>query len=113
MFSVQAQVIPWLLSTMNRPSMYWPSDLCVSAPTGSGKTLAFVLPIIQALQSRLTPQIRAMVVLPVQDLAKQVYKVFQTYSANTQLKVILLSNSINILEEQKQLVKKGKELLSR
>jgi len=101
-------VIPWLLASLQRPAMYWPSDVCVSAPTGSGKTLAFALPIIQALYSRLTPQIRALVVLPVQDLAKQVAKVFNTYCRMTNLKVILLSSGLSLQEEQKQLVKKGK-----
>ena len=54
--------------------------MCVSAPTGSGKTLAFVLPIVQALRNRVVPRVRALVVLPVQDLATQVYKVFLQYA---------------------------------
>ena len=71
-FPVQRQVIPYLLELSPR---YRPSDLCVSAPTGSGKTLAFVLPIVQALSGRMVPRVRAMAVLPTQDLAIQVYKV--------------------------------------
>lgn len=102
------QVVPWLLSTLKRPSMYWPRDLCVSAPTGSGKTLAFVLPIIQALRNRLNPKIRAMVVLPLQDLAKQVFKNFQSYLAKTSLKAILLSSSVSLGVEQKLIAKIGK-----
>lgn len=49
-FTVQQQVIPWVISESycSGPGLrFWPRDLCVSAPTGSGKTLAFVLPIIQ------------------------------------------------------------------
>ena len=49
-------------------SQFRPHDVCVSAPTGSGKTLAFVLPIVQALRNRVVPRVRALVVLPVQDL---------------------------------------------
>lgn len=49
-----------------------PRDVCVSAPTGSGKTLAYVLPLVQALRSRTVPRIRALVLLPVQELATQV-----------------------------------------
>ena len=61
-------------------SQFRPHDVCVSAPTGSGKTLAFVLPIVQALRNRVVPRVRALVVLPVQDLATQVYKVFLQYA---------------------------------
>lgn len=35
----------------------------------------------------MTCQVRALVVLPVRDLAVQVYKVFKAYSENTHLKV--------------------------
>ena len=48
---------------------------------------------LQALKTRVTCEIRALVVLPVQDLATQVYKVFQTYCKGTQLKVHLALNS--------------------
>ena len=106
---MQAQLIPWLLNDINNPSTYWSSDVCVSAPTGSGKTLAFVLPILQALQKRLKPQIRAVVVLPVQELASQVFKVFETYASGTNLKVVLLSKMKSLKEEQKFLVKNGKQ----
>lgn len=82
-FPVQRQVIPHLLD----PAKYFrPSDVCVSAPTGSGKTLAFVLPIVQSLMSRTVPRVRALVILPVQDLAMQVFKVFRTYTEKTNLR---------------------------
>lgn len=105
LFPVQAQVIPWLLSSANKPSMYWRSDICVSAPTGSGKTLAFVLPIVQILRKRVVPCIRALVILPVQDLATQVYKVFKTYCSVTNLKVALITGQKSFVMEQQQLIK--------
>lgn len=49
LFPVQAKVIPWLLQEHKKSEIFWPRDLCVSAPTGSGKTLAYVLPIIQVI----------------------------------------------------------------
>lgn len=104
---MQVQLIPWLLNDINNPSMYWSNDACVSAPTGSGKTLAFVLPIIQALHNRLTPQIRAIIVLPVQELANQVFKVFETYCSPTEVKVVLLTKMRSLKDEQKLLVKYG------
>merc|ERR1719369_370248 len=84
-FPVQRHVIPFLLSSLREGTLYLdpgflrPNDICVSAPTGSGKTLAFVVPILQALSHRVVPRIRALVVLPVKDLALQVSKVFATH----------------------------------
>lgn len=88
--------------------MLWPNDICVSAPTGSGKTLAFVLPILQVLYKRIIPKIRALVVLPVQDLANQVFKVFETYAEPTDLKVLLLTPKRSFTAEQNLLYKFGK-----
>ncbi|CAC5369778.1 DDX51 [Mytilus coruscus] len=110
-FPVQIQVIPMMLESVKMGFLYGnggfrPSDICVSAPTGSGKTLAFVLPIIQALKTRVTCQVRALAVLPVRDLAVQVYKVFKAYSENTQLKVVLLVGQKQFHQEQQSLVKK-------
>ncbi|KAJ4450547.1 hypothetical protein ANN_01974 [Periplaneta americana] len=103
-FPVQAQVIPWLLSVHSKPVQYWLRDVCVSAPTGSGKTLAFVLPIVQMLRRRMVVQVRALVVLPVQDLAVQVHRVFLTYCQHTELRVILLTGQTSFHREQQQLV---------
>ena len=72
LFPVQRQVIPRLLSLSSLYSRLRPSDVCVAAPTGSGKTLAFVLPIVASLQGRMVPRVRAIAVLPTQDLALQV-----------------------------------------
>lgn len=105
-FPVQRQVIPQLLKAW-KVKFFWPSDICVSAPTGSGKTLAFVLPIIQTLKFRTVPRIRALVILPVQDLANQVFKVFQNYVGKTNLRVKLLSGQKSFAQEQNELVFKG------
>ena len=69
---VQRQVIPRLLSLSTLYPRLRPPDVCVAAPTGSGKTLAFVLPIVASLQGRMVPRVRAVAVLPTQDLALQV-----------------------------------------
>jgi len=102
-FPVQQQVIPKLLDVNSK---YRPNDLCVSAPTGSGKTLAFVLPIVQSLTERLVPRVRAVAVLPTQDLASQVYKVFVTFCEGTGLRVKLLTGGEAVVGED-QLVRKG------
>ncbi|XP_012538024.1 probable ATP-dependent RNA helicase Dbp73D [Monomorium pharaonis] len=106
-FPVQSSIIKWLHKCkMDRKSGWWPRDTCVSAPTGSGKTLAYVLPIIQELQTRLVPKIRCLIVLPVQELAAQVYKVMITYSSHTNLKVGLLSGAFPFEQEQKSIIEK-------
>ncbi|KAG8195362.1 hypothetical protein JTE90_001380 [Oedothorax gibbosus] len=109
LFPVQAAVIPWLKESMhsNLRCLYRPSDLCVSAPTGSGKTLSFVLPIIDALKDRVVCSIKALVVLPVHELALQVFKVFKSYTQGTNLKVCLLSGKKSFPAEQKYLVATG------
>ena len=99
-FPVQRQVIPHLL---HPNPFYRPADLCVSAPTGSGKTLAFVLPLVQLLSKRVVPRVRALVLLPVQDLAAQVFKVFQAYAGN-HLRVKLISGQKSFAQEQMELV---------
>ncbi|XP_023289732.1 probable ATP-dependent RNA helicase Dbp73D [Orussus abietinus] len=107
LFPVQHKVITWLnKSNKERTMGWWPRDVCVSAPTGSGKTLAYVLPIVQALQTRLVQKVRCLVVLPVKELATQVYKVISKYLAHTNLNVTLLSGVLTFKQEQSNLVRK-------
>jgi len=122
LFPVQKQVIPIILNTNSSQSIF-PNDICVTAPTGSGKTLTYVLPIIENLRNRIKPACRAIVLLPVSDLAEQVYSVFKTClstndntalittnkkssetSPENSLKVILLSNKNTFAKEQSQLI---------
>lgn len=105
LFPVQEQVIPFILKQHEQPSPLWPHDVCVSAPTGSGKTLSFVLPIIQILINDIGNYIKALIVLPVQELAIQVAKVFKKYCLKTRLKVALLTGSTPLQQEQQQIVR--------
>ncbi|KAF8766582.1 ATP-dependent RNA helicase DDX51 like protein [Argiope bruennichi] len=107
LFPVQSAVIPWLLQNDQHCLSKRPSDLCVSAPTGSGKTLAFVLPIVQSLKSRTVTAVRALVVLPVGELAIQVYKVFEMFVRDTDLKVVLLTGQKSFAAEQNAVVRQG------
>lgn len=105
-FPVQRLVIPWLIKS-ERFKFFRPNDICVSAPTGSGKTLSFVLPIVQSLMTRVVPRVRALIILPVQELATQVYKVFLSYCESSNLKVRLVSGQKSFTHEQSELVKMG------
>ncbi|XP_034836057.1 probable ATP-dependent RNA helicase Dbp73D [Maniola hyperantus] len=105
LFPVQEQVAPFILKEYKQPEPFRPHDICVSAPTGSGKTLSFVLPIIQILMNQFGHHIRALIVLPVQELAAQIAKVFKKYCTNTGLRVALLSGSTPLQKEQQQIMK--------
>ncbi|KAF9816084.1 hypothetical protein SFRURICE_003635 [Spodoptera frugiperda] len=105
LFPVQEKVVPFILDQHKLTYPFWPHDICVSAPTGSGKTLSFVLPIVQILMNEIGCCIRALVVLPVQELAAQVAKVFKKYCLKTRLKVALLGGSTPLQQEQQSLVR--------
>ena len=85
LFPLQVTVIERTLKPMLG---FRPSDLCVAAPTGSGKTLAYVVPIVNHLETQpLLPwRTRALVILPVRDLALQVAKVFQKIISSSKSK---------------------------
>ncbi|XP_011181747.2 probable ATP-dependent RNA helicase Dbp73D [Zeugodacus cucurbitae] len=104
LFPVQTAVIPWLLEAQAKPPPFRPRDICVSAPTGSGKTLAFAIPVVQLLANRVERKIRALVVLPVAELALQVFKVFKKLCEKTDLSVCLLSKKFPFAQEQEKLV---------
>lgn len=107
LFPVQASMLTWLTKCeKDRRLGLWPRDTCVSAPTGSGKTLAYVLPIVQQLESRLVPKIRCLIVVPVQELALQVYKVIVTYIAHTSLKAGLITGASSFEQEQNNIIRK-------
>lgn len=118
LFPVQKQVIPVILNETKTQSLY-PNDLCILAPTGSGKTLTYVLPIIKNLKTRIRPCCKALVILPVSDLAEQVYNVFKSClqdeggidlkseeenSQRNNLKCMLLSNKVPFYKEQSLLI---------
>lgn len=104
LFPVQDTVVPYILNVHNKPTPFRPRDICVSAPTGSGKTLAYALPIVQHLSGRVSREIRALVVLPVNELAVQVLKIFQKLCEANNLKVSLLSKFTPFEIEQQQLI---------
>lgn len=106
LFPVQETVIPWILDVHHKPAPFRPRDVCVSAPTGSGKTLAYALPIVQLLLDRPDCQVRALIVLPVNELAVQVYKVFHKLCEGTSLTCAHLSKFNAIETEQTQLIDK-------
>ncbi|KAL9700060.1 hypothetical protein quinque_003501 [Culex quinquefasciatus] len=104
LFPVQETVIPWILDAHQKPTPFWPRDVCISSPTGSGKTLAFAVPVVQLLLNRIAPAIRALVILPVKELAEQVFGVFEKLCEGTKIRPLLLSRKQTFSVEQSKLV---------
>ncbi|CAL8080309.1 unnamed protein product [Calicophoron daubneyi] len=107
LFPVQYSAIPVILKsyrTKKHRPLCRPRDICISAPTGSGKTLAYAVPSVQLLLGRKNVCFRILVVLPVRDLAIQVFDVFQKLVANTDLKVGLLSGIKGFTKEQAEIL---------
>ncbi|CAG9310613.1 unnamed protein product [Blepharisma stoltei] len=77
---VQMQAIPCILNKR---------DLIAIAPTGTGKTLSFALPLISLL--RKPKRLRALIIGPTKELARQLYKEILVLSEGTNLRVHLLS----------------------
>lgn len=80
-------------------------DICVSARTGSGKTLAYLLPIAEALRTRTTPVLSAIVVVPTRQLVDQALQVAEELCTGTKIKVGTAVGNVPFATEQKQLVK--------
>eukprot|EP00978_Attheya_sp_CCMP212_P017740 scaffold47753_cov58-Attheya_sp.AAC.8 len=102
-FPIQSLVIPDVIAS-ERHAHLRARDVCVSAPTGSGKSLAFVLPVLNSLSKRVVRRLRALVVLPSRDLALQVYKVFNSYSEGSDLRIGLAIGQTDFEAEQKAVV---------
>ncbi|PLW41888.1 hypothetical protein PCANC_11057 [Puccinia coronata f. sp. avenae] len=82
------------------PSRRPPRDLCVSAPTGSGKTLSYIVPIVEALSSRVVCRLRALIVLPTRDLVLQVKNTFDSFAKGTGLKAAIITGQHSFPKEQ-------------
>ncbi|VDK22863.1 unnamed protein product [Taenia asiatica] len=102
-FPVQSAVIPSILDFYRSRCRLFsgqPRDICISAPTGSGKTLAYLLPILQLLSTCRVKVIRAVIVLPVRDLAKQVAETIHRLTHGISLRVVLLTGEDSFSSEQ-------------
>ena len=76
-------------------------DVLGIAQTGTGKTASFVLPMISTLnKGRAKARMpRSLVVAPTRELASQVAQNFETYAANSNLKMSLLIGGVSFAEQ--------------
>jgi len=120
-FPIQCMVIPDVIESERNAHIRGARDVCCHSPTGSGKTLSFVLPLLTALYNnnessssnnnaagaRGLRRLRALVVLPGRDLAKQVHDVFVRYAKGSNLKIGLAvggGKRSDLLNERRSLV---------
>lgn len=104
-FPIQKEVIPVLLR-QNSFKCVQPRDICVSAPTGSGKSLAFTVPVVNSLAQETTTRLRAIIILPGRELAKQIFDLFVRLCNGLDLTVALASGQQSFEYEQEILVGK-------
>ena len=92
---IQAQAIPHVLNGR---------DVIGLAQTGTGKTAAFGLPLVQTLEKgRPAPkQVRALVLAPTRELAKQIESVLRGFTEGTPAKISVVTGgpSINVQAER-------------
>lgn len=94
--TIQERAIPLILAK---------HDVMARAKTGTGKTASFALPILNELLSvpHSTNSIKALVLTPTRELAKQVYSNFESYSKYTEIRIGLVYGGANYKSQITQL----------
>jgi ATP-dependent RNA helicase DDX10/DBP4 len=94
MTEVQRCVIPHALGD---------KDVMAASRTGSGKTLAYLIPIVEKLyRHRFIPLdgLGALVIVPVRELAIQVFEVLNSFSSEIELSVGLIIGGKDLKSEK-------------
>lgn len=82
---IQAEALPYALKG---------EDIIGRSITGSGKTLAFSIPIIEVLAGKTGRGVRALVLAPTRELAKQVDEEFCMAAASTKIKTAIIYGGV-------------------
>jgi len=88
------------------PSMFSGRDIMAGAQTGTGKTAGFALPILQELMvghQEGNHYLRAVIVVPTRELARQVHESFEAYSKYLPLKSVVLYGGANMTSQANRL----------
>ena len=95
------------------PAVRAGQDVLASAQTGTGKTAAFALPIIEQLlkhKASTVPVVRALILTPTRELAKQVAENIREYTQFTDLKTAVVFGGVDSAGQIKNL-KAGADIL--
>ncbi|CAA6810205.1 MAG: ATP-dependent RNA helicase RhlE [uncultured Sulfurovum sp.] len=88
-------------------------DVMAGAQTGTGKTAGFALPIIYDLNKTSSEgrhHLRAVVIVPTRELARQVHESFEAYAKYLPLKSVLLYGGANMTSQANKL-KAGTDII--
>ena len=85
-------------------------DVMGIAQTGTGKTAAYVLPLLMKLKYAQGEHPRALIVAPTRELAMQIEENIKTFSANTDLRTVVVYGGLGP-KTQKELIKKGVDII--
>ena len=78
-------------------------DLLVSSKTGSGETLAYLIPLVEKLyRQKFIPMdgLGAVVIVPVRELAMQVFEVLNSFTEKMEISVGLIIGGKDVKYEQ-------------
>jgi ATP-dependent RNA helicase RhlE len=98
---IQEQAIPIVLEDR---------DILGIAQTGTGKTAAFVLPILQRLTTGPLRQVRALILAPTRELAKQTQEVFSELGKHTKVRSITVYGGVS-RNRQVAALRRGAEIV--
>lgn len=101
---IQAQAIPIILDG---------KDLIGCAQTGTGKTAAFVIPILQHIQNNPSKQIKALVIVPTRELAKQIDELIDGLAYHSPVRSVAIygGGKSDDWSVQQNAIKKGADIL--
>jgi len=85
-------------------------DVMGIAQTGTGKTAAYVLPLVMRLKYAQGEHIRGLIISPTRELAMQIEQNIRTFSANTDLRTVVLYGGLGPKTQIEQL-KKGVDII--
>ncbi|MGM0518743.1 MAG: DEAD/DEAH box helicase [Campylobacterota bacterium] len=98
---------PTLIQTKTIPLALKNRDILATAQSGSGKTAAFLLPIIDELIKNKNEghPLRAIVLAPTRELAKQIEKSIEDYTKYTNIKKVAVYGGISSKDQAKKIAK--------
>ncbi len=95
------------------PAILQGRDILASAQTGTGKTAAFVLPLLDTIAAKQIPDthtLRALIVVPTRELARQIGKMVERYAQFLPLRSLTISGGSQVAAQVKQ-IEAGMDLL--
>jgi ATP-dependent RNA helicase RhlE len=95
------------------PTMLQGHDIMAGAQTGTGKTAGFALPILQELSRDFQEgrhHLRAIILVPTRELARQVHESIESYGKHLPLKSVVLYGGANLTSQANRL-KSGVDII--